>query len=63
MSERVELTDGERAVMLAPCECGHDLDDPDDPDDCTTTPVGFTHVDPHWQPSPTPSTEINREDS
>ena len=27
VSERVELTDGERAVMLAPCECGHDLDD------------------------------------
>lgn len=38
-------------------------DDPGDPGDCTTTPVGFTHVDPHWQPSPTPSTEINREDS
>lgn len=40
-----------------------ETDDPDDPDDCTTTPVGFTHVDPHWQPSPTPSTETNREDS
>ena len=40
-----------------------DADDPGDPGDCTTTPVGFTHVDPHWQPSPTPSTETNREDS